>query len=127
MYILENLMKVNKLLIIESSFIKEQEAVIKYLLEKYNYEALTFILKCDLKVLHKRFIEREYSMERDKSNRVFGLWDDFKIFEREIKFFDNFNTGDKIINIVTSDFTNTDFEKYIIIAKDFICKKPNGA
>jgi len=126
MYILENLMKVNKPLIIENSFIKEQEAIIKNLLEKYNYETLTFILKCDLKILHKRFIEREYSVERDKSNRVFGLWDDFKIFEREITFFDNFNTGDEIINIVTSDFTNIDFNKYIIIAKDFICENPTA-
>jgi len=122
MYILENFMKVNKQLIIESSFIKDQEEVIKKLLEKYNYETLTFILKCDFKILHKRFTEREYSHERDKSNRVFGLWDDFKIFEREMGFFDGFNTGDKIINIVTSDFTNVNFDKYIIIAKDFICK-----
>ncbi|MDR2836220.1 MAG: AAA family ATPase [Bacteroidales bacterium] len=44
MYILENLMKVNKPLIIENSFIKDHETVIKYLLEKYEYEALTYFL-----------------------------------------------------------------------------------
>jgi predicted kinase len=127
MYILENMMKVNKPLIIENSFIKDHEEVIKYLLEKFEYETLTFIFECNLKIIHKRFIEREYSSERDMGNKVFGLWDDFQIFEHDMRPFGNFNLGDKIINIVTNDFTNINFDKYIEIAKDFISSNPNGA
>jgi predicted kinase len=119
-YILENLMKVKEPLIIENSFIKDHEITIKNLLEKYKYESLTYIFKCNLEKLHKRFLEREYSMERDNGNKVFGLWDDFQIFEHDIKPFDDFIIGDKIENIVTSDFTNINFSKYINIAKDFI-------
>jgi predicted kinase len=127
MYILENLMKVNKSLIIENSFIESHEIAIKCLLEKYEYETLTYFFKCDLKILHKRFIEREYSLERDNGNKVFGLWDDFQIFERDIKPIDGFNMGDKIEYIVTSNFSNINFDKYINIAKDFFSKKTHGA
>jgi deoxyadenosine/deoxycytidine kinase len=119
MYIVENMMKVNNPLIIENSFIKDHEIIIKYLLEKYEYKTLTYILKCDLDILHKRFIERERSPERDASNKIFGLWDDFKVFEHDMKFFDDFNIGDKIVNIITNDFSNIDFNKYINIAKEF--------
>jgi predicted kinase len=120
MYILESLMKVNKPLIIENSFIQDHEEIIKNLLEKYAYETLTFIFKGNLKIIHNRFTEREYSPERDVGNKVFGLWDDFQIFERDMKPFGDFNIGDKIENIVTSDFSNIKFDKYINIAKDFM-------
>ena len=126
MYILENLMKFNKRLIIENSFIKEHEMPIKSLLEKYEYESLTYKFECNSKILHRRFIEREYSSERDISNKVYGVWDDFKIFERDIKLFNDFYTGGEVVNIVTSNFEKINFDKYINIAKIFINKKPNG-
>jgi len=120
MYIIENLMKVSKPIIIENSFIQEHEIEIKYLSEKYEYETLTYFLKCDLQILHKRFIEREYSLERNKSNKIFGLWDDYSIFARDIKLFGNFNIGNKIIDIDTSDIININYDNYIDIAKEFI-------
>jgi predicted kinase len=127
MHILENFMKVNKPLIIENSFIKEHEPIINNLLEKYKYETLTYIFKCNLNILHKRFIEREYSLERDKNNKVYGLWDDFKIFEHDMKPFDDFNIGDNVVNINTSDFKKLKFNELINIAKDFIIlEKTNG-
>jgi predicted kinase len=125
MYILENLMKTNNPVIIENSFIKDHEEVLKYLLEKYEYKLLTYKFICNLKVLHKRFIEREYSSERDIGNKIFGFWDHYQKFECEIKAFIDFNVGDNIIEIDTSDFKKINFDNYIEIAKNFMINK-NG-
>jgi predicted kinase len=120
MYILESFMKVNKTLIIENSFIKNHEVTIEQLIKNYEYEVMTYILKCDLKLLHKRFIERENALERDNSNKIFGIWNDFQIFERDMKPFDEFNIGNKIININTNDLKVINNNEYKNIAKEYL-------
>ena len=120
MSVLESITKANKPLIIENSFIREHETAIKYLLEKYEYETLTYVFKCKLEVLHKRFLEREYSHERESGNKIFGLWNDFQVFERAMKPFDDFKLGGKTINIDTSDFTKIDFDEYVRTSKEFM-------
>ena len=128
MYILENFMKYNKPLIIENSFIKDHEIVIENLIKKYEYKTLTYILKCDLKILHNRFIKREHSQERGSNNKVFGLWDNFQTFACDMIPFGDFTIGDNIVNINTNDFKNINYKEYVHLANDFILRsiKPNG-
>jgi dephospho-CoA kinase len=120
MYILENFMKVGQPLIIESNFGYTNGANIKELLGKYNYQSLTYLFTGDLKIIHKRFVERDKSPERDKVNRINGLLDEYSVFESSIKPLGEFNIGDKIIKIDTTDFSKINFDKYIKESYDFI-------
>ena len=120
MHIMELFMRRNKPLIIESNFKIPEGKIIKELLELYKYKSLTFLMTGDLKIVHKRFVERDNTPERDKANRSNGLYDEFGNFEKAIKPLGDFNVGDKLIKIDTSDFSKVDFKSYIEEAKAFI-------
>jgi adenylate kinase family enzyme len=122
MHILESFMKVEQPLIIESNFGYTNGEHIKQLLEKYNYQALTYLFMGDLKILHKRFVERDESPERDKINRINGLLDEYCVFESAIKPLGEFNIGNKIIKIDTTDFSKIKFDTYFEEAYNFIYK-----
>ena len=72
-------------------------------LKKYNYKALTFLFIGNLEILHKRFLERDNSPERGKANKINGLLDEFSIFKTSVKPLTEFNIGDKLVKIDTSD------------------------
>jgi len=122
MHIMENFMKAGKPLIIESNFDNYSSKIIKQYLEKYGYKPLTYLLLGDLKILHKRFIERENSSERDNVNKIFGLLNDFLVFEKSVEPLKDFNVGGEIIRIDTSYFNKVNFDKYIEDAYNFINK-----
>ena len=79
-HVLEEQMKVDKPFVAESNFVKESVPIIKALLDKYNYNCITVRLEADLKVLHKRFLEREKSDERHPGLRSNGVFEDFANF-----------------------------------------------
>jgi predicted kinase len=120
LHIIEIFMKVGKSLIIEGNFNKTNGEQIKHLLEKYNYKSLTYLFTGDLNILHKRFLKRDNSPERDKANRINGLLDEFPIFETTIKPFIEFDIGNEIVKIDTTDFENVNFSHYIKLGNDFL-------
>ena len=122
-FISEAFMKVGKPLIIEANFNNVSELRIKELLEKYNYKSLTYLFIGDLRILHKRFIERDNSNERDKANRINGLLNDFSIWESSVKPFIEFSIGGKMIKVDTTDFLKVNFEKHIKQGLKFINEK----
>jgi len=122
-HIMEIFMQQNMPLILESNFKISEGEIIKELLEKYKYRSLTFLMLGDLEIIHRRFVERDNTPERDKANRVNGLFDEFVHFERIIKPLGDFNVGDRIIKIDTSDFGKVDFNSYIEEAKLFLNNK----
>jgi dephospho-CoA kinase len=120
MFIIEILMKNNLPLIIEGNLKHPNEETLKALLKKYDYGSLTYVFTGDLKILHKRFIERDNSPERDRLNKINGLLDDFTVFEQTIKSLGDFSVGDQIIKIDTTDFSKIDFKYYAKIGYSFI-------
>ena len=98
-HILINFMKVGKPLVLESNFYPTQSKIICQLLEDYAYEALTYLLIGDLKIMHKRFVARENSQEREQANKAFGLFDDFSAFEKAIKPLGDFKAGPRLISV----------------------------
>lgn len=119
-HIAENLMKTEIPFILESNFIDSEAAILKDLISKYNYKALSYVFVGDLHIIHKRFIERDNSPEREVSNRIYGLLDDYSVFEESIMPLGKFNIGDKIVKVNTTTFENVDFESYIKEAYEFI-------
>jgi cytidylate kinase len=119
-HIMETFMEQNESIIVESNFKPSEGSIIKILLEKYKYQSLTFLLVGDIKILHKRFLERDNTPERDRANRSEGTLDDYNKFENVIKPLGEFNIGDKIIKIDTSDFEKINYDKYIEEVKMFL-------
>lgn len=109
-------------IIVESNFKLSEGKVIKELIQKFNCQALTFLMLGNLKVLHKRFVERDNKPERDKANRSEGAFNDYDKFEKAIKPLGEFNVGSKIIKIDTSNFENIDYKEYIEEARNFLLK-----
>jgi len=120
MHIVEVFLHHNEPLIIESNFKISEGKIIKELLELYKYQSLTFLMTGDLRIIHKRFVERDNLPERDKANRVNGLFDEFEKFEKAIKPLGDFNVGDKLTRIDTTNFNEVDFKSYVEEAKAFI-------
>lgn len=119
-HITENLMKTGIPFILESNFIDSEAAILNDLISKYNYKTLSYVFVGDLHIIHKRFIERDNSPEREASNRIHGLLDDYSVFEEGIMPLGKFNIEDKIVKVDTTTFENVDFESYIKETHEFI-------
>lgn len=112
-YIIEEQMKVGMPIIAESNFVKESIPIIKKLLDKYNYNSITIRFEGDLQILHKRFLEREYSSERHMGLVSNGVFDDFENFEKTSVKAKEFKINDDEILVDTTDFSKVDFNKII--------------
>lgn len=112
-YIIEEHMKVGTPIIAESNFVKESTPIIKSLLEKYNYKCITLRFTGDLKVLHKRFLKREYSDERHMGLSSNGKFDDFEVYRQASEKMNEFKIDDNEIVIDTTDFDKIDYDKII--------------
>ena len=75
-----------------------------------------------MKVLHKRYLERDTTPERDRANRSDGILDDYEIFEKSIKSLGEFNVGDRILKIDTTNINDLNYATYINEAKLFLDK-----
>jgi len=125
MYAAERLIETGCPVIIEGNFVppgtkKTNEAgVIKALIDKFSCPSLTFRFTGDVKVLHKRFVNREKLPERGQANMMFGevSFEDFDAYCRGL---DGFNAGGEIVEIDTTDFTKVDFDSHIERARLFI-------
>ncbi len=119
-HLAENLMKTEFSFILESNFNITETEILKGLIAKYGYKSLSFVFVGDMKVIHKRFVERDASPEREAANRMYGLLDDFDVFENSIRHLGDFNIGDKVLRIDTTSFDDVDFGYYIQEASDFV-------
>ena len=112
-YIMEEQMKVDMPIIVESNFVKESIPIIKNLLNKYNYKCLTLRFEGDLKTLHSRFLQREYSDERHLGLVSNGKFDDFETYKQASEKTKEFKINDNEIVIDTTDFDKIDLNKLI--------------
>ena len=130
MYVTERLLEVEKPLIIEGSFAAhgftksdgsrkvDEAAVIKALIDKYDYTPLTYIFVGDTRVLYERFLERENLNERGANAWIGELTHDY--FSEICRHQERFNIGGELIKIDTTDFEKVDFESHIEAARLFI-------
>lgn len=88
---------------------------------RHVYSPLTYIFLGDLAVLHKRFMAREVLPERGRANI---MWEEITLeaFAKGNPAFAELNIGGEIIKIDTTDFENTNFDKYMEIAYTFLQK-----
>lgn len=125
MYTAERLMEASFPLMIEGNFLpagikKTDEAgTIRALIGKYGYRALAFRFVGDIEVLYQRFLEREGTAERGKANTRFTL-PTVGEFGQWCRNMDRFDVGGAMEEIDTTDFTQTDFTRYIGIARGFL-------
>lgn len=125
MYVTERLMETGYPVIIEGNFVPaglkkvDEAGLIKTLIDRYDYQSLTYKLMGDTQILYKRFIERDKSPERAQLLRMFSE-PSYDEFDRGCHNLDEFDVGGKIIKIDTTDFKKIDFENYIETARVFI-------
>lgn len=125
-FITEKFMETGFPLIIESNFvigenhnkIKEGDTL-KTLTKRYDYQTLTYIFLGDLRILYKRFIERDKLPTRGQANQ---MWDEinFEDFKKGISPLGDFTIGGEIVKIDTTDFGTVDFESHIETARLFM-------
>ncbi len=111
--IIEEQMKAGLPIMAESNFTKESIEIIKNLLNRYSYSSITLKFDADVSILHKRFLEREYSDNRPKGLKANGKFDDFYSFENMYLKSKEFVLDNKEILIDTTDFSKVDIEKII--------------
>ena len=119
-YIIEEQMKVGLPIIVESNFVKESVPIIKNLLNKYNYNDITVRFEGDLHILHKRFLEREYSSERHAGLVSNGIFDNFEDYEKISIKSKEFKISNNEILVDTTDFSKVDFDEIIENIKKYM-------
>jgi hypothetical protein len=110
-------METDSPIIIEGNFVPagiknvDESHVIRTLIEKYNYQSLTFKFKGDTKVLHQRYIERDKLPERGGVNAFYKgcSYSDFDVICRNL---DSFHINENFIIIDTTDIGLVDFNFY---------------
>ena len=112
-YIIEQQMKVGLPIIAESNFGKEAIPTIKNLLDKYNYKCITIRFEADLEVLHKRFLNREYSDERHSGLVSNGMFDDYENFKKTHEKSREFKIDENEILVDTTNFRTVNIENII--------------
>ena len=125
MYVTERLFETGNPVIIEGNFVpggikKTDEAkIIRQLIGKYDYTPLTFKFTGDTQALHKRFIDREKTIERGQVNKI-GFDISHDTFDRWCHNLDDFNVGGKVIPVDATDFTSVNFDAYIEYVRQFM-------
>lgn len=112
-YQIEQLMKSENPIILESNFSEESSIILKKLIKKYNYDSITLRFEADLEILHKRFLAREQLSERHPALISNGTFDDFEEFKKIYQKIKKFKINDNELLINTTDFSNVDIDKVI--------------
>lgn len=125
MYVVERMFETGNPIIIEGNFVPagvkkvDEAGIIRQLINQYGYDSLTFKFTGDTKVLHRRFVEREATLERGQVNKIGSevSYDDFNQWCHNL---DSFDVGGKVAEVDTSDFDLVDFDGYYELAEQFI-------
>lgn len=127
MYVAERMFETGSPVMIEGNFVPagvkrlDEADVIRQLTEKYGYASLTFQFKGDIRVLYRRFTEREKTAERGQANKI-GFDLPYGIFEEWCRNLGPFHIGGKTVSVDTTDFSTVDFPRYIEMAREFMVK-----
>jgi len=116
LHIAERFMRCNMPLILESNFRDGEADGLEKIISKHGYTPITILLTCDLKVLHRRFIDRFYRGDRHKAHLTFDL--DINNYGNFLKIINsqlNFKIFGERIFIDTTK-RDTDKEKQKVIA-----------
>lgn len=108
--IADQLMEVGQSFILESNFVKESVNVLNNLISKYKYKCITVRFEGDAKILHKRFLKREYSDERHQGLVSNGTFDDFEVYLKHTNKLREFKINNNEIIVDTTDFAKVNFE-----------------
>lgn len=125
MYVVERVMEAGGPIIIEGNFVPagvkavDEAGVIRELIERYGYSALTYKFSGDPEVLHRRFTEREQTAERGEANKI-GSPVGLETFRGWCRGFDGFDVGGEVMEVDTTDFGGADFEGMIQAAREFL-------
>jgi len=119
-HIAECLMKADISFVLESNFTPFSSEVLLPLVQQYSYRPLTILFDADMKVLHKRFCERDVTDERhpglaSKSD----AFSDFDTFKNGALPFREFCVGDKL-TVDTTDFSKINYVNVDTLVKKFI-------
>ena len=96
--------------VMEANFTPRYEGELNALLEKYGYEALNISFCGDMEILHKRFCNRDVSVERHPAHRLKSkMYYDIEVFKKVFTPMREFSVGNKII-VDTSDFSTVDYD-----------------
>lgn len=131
-YFTESLMRTNKQIILENNFENISKPKLQELINKYHYTPITVLFDGDIKTIYNRFIERDNSPTRHRGHVVNTEYPESlhnKVNPPQIEFEDfqknfekrgtrNFNIGDDVIKIDTTDFNKVDFDAVINQIKD---------
>lgn len=112
--ICEEMMKGKASFIIESNFTMLSASKLEELINRYSYHSMVLKFDADFNALHKRFLEREKSVERHRGLVANHFFDDFETFckmNEEAKEFHLTNVDEMLVD--TSDFSKVDFDKII--------------
>lgn len=80
LFVFSEFTKLNKNLILESNFHKEDLERLYEIASYNNYEVLVLVLRGDVNILHKRYLNRIYNENRHPVHlsTTFDIFDDFK-------------------------------------------------
>ena len=118
-HIAECLMKADVSFVLESNFSPASADVLLPLVQQYHYRALTVLFDADIKVLHKRFCERDATVERHPGLVTKGtVLVDFDTFSEGTLPLRDFCIGERI-TVDTTDFSKVDYDK----VDDLVLKK----
>lgn len=111
----EILMKTNQTFIIESNFTNPCPDILSSKVSKYKYRVITVLLDGDVKVIHRRFLARDTTIERHQGLVSNNYFNDFEFFKKATKPCRDFAYGDIRITVDTTDFSKVLYDD--IVAK----------
>lgn len=103
-FIFSEFVKLNKNLILESNFHKVDLDRLHKTASENGYEVMTLILRGDVEILHKRYLNRIYNENRHPVHlsTTFDIFDDFKGY---IEYARKEEVSGNVIQINADDFT----------------------
>lgn len=109
----EMLMRTNQPVIFESNFINPCPDILDSIVKKYGYRVITLLFDGDIKIIHKRFLERDATNERHPGLVSNNYFSNFEMFMNSTKPCRDFNYGDIMINVDTTDFSKLSYDDLI--------------
>ena len=90
------------------------------LVQKFRYLPLTVLFDADIKILHRRFCERDMTDERHSGlSSNSNPFNDFDYFSNATLPLRDFSIGEKFI-VDTTDFSKVDYGEVDAVVKKFI-------
>jgi predicted kinase len=120
LYIAERFLQTGKMCILESNFKNDESEQIKVLLNEYNAECLTFVLRADSNIVFERYIERDKVEKRHWVHRTMTRIKDFNNDDLQ-SWYGDIGIG-QIMNINVSSFDEVNYEELYTVARKFIEK-----